>query len=154
MIAKSLNLMLIYYIRIGVRGSIMKPSKRNILWVIPLIIIGIFFWFYGPKEDITDNEYITYVKNHTLTDSNEQKIEQTLNSSCKNPSWVYFESQYGQDVVEFKGNCTVGNQKGNVNMQFLVDDDRTKLTVGATLLNAKQLSDSKKKQFIDSLLSS
>ncbi|PKC50811.1 hypothetical protein RhiirA1_485295 [Rhizophagus irregularis] len=37
-------------------------SKRTILWIVPIIIIVIFWYFYGPKDEITDNEYISYIK--------------------------------------------------------------------------------------------
>ena len=39
-----------------------KLSKRNILWIVPIGILAVFWYFYGPQKDITDNEYITYVK--------------------------------------------------------------------------------------------
>ena len=128
----------------------MKPSKRNILWLIPLAIIGLFFWFYGPQKDITDNETITYVKNYTLTNS--VTIEKLLNTSCVNPYWKYFESQRGQTVVEFEGDCSVTKEEGKMNIQFLVDDKQTKVSVGAMLFNSAQLSDKEKNQFMDSLI--
>lgn len=131
-----------------------KPSKRNILWVVPLIIIGIFYWVYGPKDDITDNETITYVKNHALPETNNTKVQLAFEKSCKNPYWEFFETQRGQDVVEFTGECPHGDKNGKVNVQFLVDDEQTSLRVGAILFNSIQLKDQEKNQFLESLKSS
>lgn len=132
----------------------MKLSKRNILWIVPIAIIGIFFWIYGPQKDITDNESIAYVKNHTLTETNTTKLEKIFSESCENPYWIYFKSQDGQAVVEFEGDCKVADDKGQVNVQFLVDNEQTDLSVGAILLDSAQLSDEEKEKFIDSMLSS
>ena len=131
----------------------MKPSKRNILWIIPIIIIGIFYYVYGPQDDITDNEYIRYVQEQPLAQKTTAPIQHVLENSCQNPYWVYFESQGGQSVVEFKGECQVKAQKEKVNVQFLVNEDMTELSVGAILLNSKQLSKEKKEQFIATIAS-
>ena len=38
--------------------------------------------------------------------------------------WEYFESEDGQDVVEFRGNCMYGDKRAAVTVQFLVYEDR------------------------------
>lgn len=113
-----------------------KLSKRNILWIVPIGILGVFWYFYGPQKDITDNEYITYVKNYSF-ENNQKSLESGLASACKNPYWVYFETQKGQKVVEFKGDCPISHKEKKVNIQFLVDNDRTKVWCGAMLVDNK-----------------
>ena len=112
-----------------------KLSKRNILWLVPIGILGVFWYFYGPQKDVTENEYITYVKNYSVENSS-QSLEKAFDATCKNPYWVYFETQKGQDVVEFKGECPVNNKNEEVNVQFLVDRDRTNVRNGAMLVDS------------------
>ena len=99
-----------------------KLTKRNILWIVPIGILGVFWYFYGPQKDITDNEYITYVKNYSVENSS-QSLEKAFNSTCKNSKWIYFETQKRQDVVEFEGECPINNKEEKINVQFLVDRD-------------------------------
>lgn len=112
-----------------------KLSKRNILWLVPIGILAIFWYVYGPQKDVTENEYITYVKNYSVENSS-QSLEKAFDAACENPYWVYFETQKGQDVVEFKGECPVNNKNEEVNVQFLVDRDRTNVRNGAMLVDS------------------
>ena len=68
-----------------------KLSKRNILWIVPIGILAVFWYFYGPQKDITDNEYITYVK--TIPMKIAQKLWRVPLPLPENPYWVYFETQ-------------------------------------------------------------
>ena len=136
-------------IKYGYKGGwgMGKLSKRNILWIIPICIIGVFWYFYGPQEDITDNEYITYVKNYSIENSN-QSFEKAFASACENPYWVYFETQKGQDVVEFKGDCPINNKKAKVNVQFLVDAKMTTVKYGAMLVDSKMQEETDRDSFL------
>jgi len=136
-------------IKYGYKGGweMGKLSKRNILWIIPIGIIGVFWYFYGPQEDITDNEYITYVKNYSIENSN-QSLETAFASACENPYWVYFETQKGQDVVEFKGDCPISNKKAKVNVQFLVDANMTTVKYGAMLVDSKMQEETDRDSFL------
>lgn len=127
-----------------------KLTKRNILWLVPLGIIGVFWYFYGPKEEITDNEYITYVKNYSIENSN-QSLEKAFESTCKNPKWIYFETQKGQDVVEFEGECPFNNKNEKVNVQFLVDRGMTNVKKGAMLVNSELQEENDRDKFIAAL---
>ena len=122
-------------------------TKRNILWLVPIGIIVVFWYFYGPKKDITDNEYITYVKSYTFENSS-QSLEESFNQACKNTKWIYFETQKRQDVVELEGECPVDNKNEKINIQFLVDRDMTKVTKGALLINSKQQEETARDEFI------
>ncbi|KOS68625.1 glucosamine 6-phosphate synthetase [Lysinibacillus contaminans] len=128
-----------------------KLSKRNILWIIPIGILGIFWYFYGPQKDITDNEYITYVKNYSVENSS-QSLEKAFDLTCKNPKWIYFETQKGQDVVEFEGECPVNNKNEKVNVQFLVDRDMTNVRNGAMLVDSVMQEEANRDEFILALV--
>lgn len=122
-------------------------SKRNILWLVPIGILGIFWYYYGPQKDITDNEYITYVKNYSIENTN-QTLGSSFKEACKNPYWVYFETQKGQDVVEFKGDCPINNEEAKVNIQFLVDPDIKNVRYGAMLVNSKMQEEADRDKYI------
>ncbi len=124
-----------------------KLSKRNILWIVPIGILAVFWYFYGPQKDITDNEYITYVKNYSYENS-AKTLESAFASACENPYWVYFETQKGQDVVEFEGDCTVNNEVAKVNVQFLVDNDITSVQSGAMLVDNKMQEEADRDEFL------
>lgn len=124
-----------------------KLTKRNILWIVPIGIIGVFWYFYGPQKDITDNEYITYVKNYSIENSS-QSLENAFNKTCKNPKWIYFETQKRQDVVEFEGECPINKKVEKVNVQFLVDRDMTNVRKGAMLVNSVVQKETDRDEFI------
>ena len=128
-----------------------KLSKRNILWIVPIGILGVFWYFYGPQKDITDNEYITYVKNYSFENSN-KTLESGFANTCKNQYWVYFKTQKGQDVVEFKGDCPVNKKAANVNVQFLVDRDMTNVRYGAMLVENKMQEEADRDKYLVALL--
>lgn len=127
-----------------------KLSKRNILWIIPIGIIGVFWYFYGPQKDITDNEYITYVKNYSI-ENGSKSLETAFTSACQNPYWVYFQTQKGQDVVEFEGNCPINNKDAKINVQFLVDPEMTNVTYGAMLVDSKMQEEAARDQYLVAL---
>lgn len=72
-----------------------KLSKRNILWIVPIGILGVFWYFYGPQKDITDNEYITYVKNYSF-ENNQKSLESGLASACKNHTGYILKRKKGK----------------------------------------------------------
>lgn len=129
----------------------MKFSKRTVLWIIPLLIIGVFYYFYGPQDDITDNTYIDYVKNQTLQEDSNQTIAQALESYCEKSEWVYFKTQKRQNVVEFKGECPQGGTSQPVNWQFIVEDEQTDYTMGVLLLDHVKQEDADKEAFIETI---
>lgn len=139
-------------IKYGYKGGWVmgKLSKRNILWIIPIGILGVFWYFYGPQKDITDNEYITYVKNYSIENSN-KSLETAFASACQNPYWVYFETQKGQDVVEFEGNCPINKKDAKINVQFLVDPEMTNVKYGAMLVDSKMQEEADRDHFLVAL---
>ena len=126
----------------------MKFGKRTIFWLIPLGMLGLFVYFYGPKDDITANPYIDEMKQQSVSIKNEATIGEALDHSCTKGKWVFFKTQREQAVVEFKGTC----EEQSVNLQFLVGDNNNH-QLGALLLDNVQQTSEKRTQFIEQLYS-
>ncbi|RHW37635.1 glucosamine 6-phosphate synthetase [Lysinibacillus yapensis] len=125
-------------------------SKRTILWIVPILIIVAFWYYYGPQEEITDNEYITYIKQSKIGSTQDQ-YEQALDASCSEGKWVYFKTQKNQNVVEFKGACEIEGNQQDVNLQFVVEDDQKSYQVGVLLLDGEQQTEEQRNEFLNSL---
>lgn len=128
-------------------------SKRTFLWIVPILIIIIFWYFYGPKKEITDNEYITYIKETSLHEDKKETIEQSLANYCEEEKWIYFKTQKNHNVVEFKGSCPVEGKTKHVNLQFVVEDNQKGYKLGALLLDGDEQSQSTKDKFLNSVVS-
>lgn len=131
----------------------MKVGKRTILWIVPIVVIGIFVYFYGPKKEITDNEYIQYIKQQSLVENSNISAAQAFESFCDEGKWVFFKTQKGQPVVEFKGECPVNNEVKPVNLQFVIEEDRSSYEVGVLLLNHVQQTAEERAQYIEQVFS-
>ncbi|MGE7666064.1 glucosamine 6-phosphate synthetase [Ureibacillus composti] len=126
-------------------------SKRTILWIVPLIIIGIFWYFYGPQEEITDNEYISYIKETKINKSDSVTLDEAFTNYCKEGKWVYFQTQKNQHVVEYKGTCPVNGEKNEVNLQFVVEKDQSNYDTGVLLLNGVQQEADQRDEFLQTV---
>ena len=126
----------------------MKPTKRTVLWIVPILIIGIFYYFYGPKDDITENEHIDYIKAQTLGEDSNLPVGEAFERYCSKSEWVYFETQKRQKVVEFKGECPGGKSAQPVNLQFLVDEEGDGFILGALLVDHVQQTEEERASYI------
>ncbi|MER1985091.1 MAG: glucosamine 6-phosphate synthetase [Solibacillus sp.] len=124
--------------------------KRTILWIIPLAVLGVMFYFFGPQKEVTDNQYISYVKDQPLIASAEG-IDTALTSYCEKGKWVYFQTTKMQNVVEFKGDCPVDGKVAPVNLQIIVEKELDAHHVGALLINAEQQTDEQKAAFLSTI---
>jgi len=122
-------------------------SKRTILWIVPIAIIAIFWYFYGPQEEITDNAYITYIKESPINES-DVSYEAAFSSVCTESKWVYFKTQKNANVVEFKGVCQVEEKNQDINLQFVVEDDQTGYETGVMLLDGEQQTEEKRDELL------
>ncbi|MEG0385952.1 hypothetical protein [Solibacillus cecembensis] len=129
----------------------MGKKKRTIFWIIPIAILGIFVYFFGPKDTITDNEYIDYMKAATLTSDSPLTTEVAFSNVCEKGGWEYFETKMLDRVVEYKGECTVDGKLEPVNVQFIVEKDKSSHIIGAMLVNTVQQTDEQRDAFIQSL---
>ncbi|MEK4424906.1 glucosamine 6-phosphate synthetase [Solibacillus sp. FSL K6-1523] len=129
----------------------MEKKKRTIFWIIPIAILGAFVYFFGPKDTITDNEYITYLKAAPLTSDNLLTTEVALSNVCENGGWEYFETKMFERVVEYKGECQVDGKLEPINLQFIVEKDKSSHIIGAMLVNSSQQTDEQRDEFIQAL---
>ncbi|QCR32265.1 glucosamine 6-phosphate synthetase [Lysinibacillus sp. SGAir0095] len=127
-------------------------SKRTILWIVPIAIIAIFWYFYGPQEEITDNEYITYIKESPYNES-DVSFDQAFANNCTESKWVYFKTQKNHNVVEFKGTCEVENKKSDINLQFVVEENQNGYDIGVLLLNGKQQTEEQRDKTLNTIAS-
>ncbi|MGM9950027.1 MAG: glucosamine 6-phosphate synthetase [Lysinibacillus sp.] len=126
----------------------MKPTKRTVLWIVPILIIGVFYYFYGPKDDITENEHIDYIKAQALVENSNLPVGEAFERYCSKSEWVYFETQKRQKVVEFKGECPHGKAAQPVNLQFLVDEEGDDFVVGVLLVDHVQQTEEERTSYI------
>lgn len=128
-------------------------SKRTILWIVPILIIVIYWIVYVPKGEITDNEYITYIKEEKLTDS-DKTIGEAFADYCEEGKWIYFKTQREQHVVEFKGTCPQNNELQNVNLQFVVENNQTGFELNVLLLDSVQQTNEERDDYLTNVFSS
>ncbi|KGR90477.1 glucosamine 6-phosphate synthetase [Ureibacillus massiliensis 4400831 = CIP 108448 = CCUG 49529] len=126
-------------------------SKRTILWIVPIIIIVIFWYFYGPKDEITDNEYISYIKEIKYNET-EETLASAFENYCEEGKWVYFQTQKNQHVVEFKGSCPQDNSSKEVNLQFIVENEQSGFQVGVLLMDSEQQSEEQRDTFLNNVI--
>ncbi|MGG7175285.1 hypothetical protein ACQPV1_18455 [Clostridium neonatale] len=99
--------------------------KNNMIYVIGgislafiiLIVIGIFSGSTG------DSHYIDMVKDGNLTGYNSQSVGKAFDDFFSDEKWEYFESENGQDIVEFNGDCFKDNNLCHVCVQFTVNEN-------------------------------
>ena len=82
-----------------------------------------------------DNEYVLMVKNGHPTDYPNTTYSTSFESFFGSPTWKYFKSDDGQDVVEFTGNCTYQNVEVKARMQFILDINAGTFQAGALSFN-------------------
>lgn len=112
--------------------------KRTIFWLIPIGILISLCVYYWPQEEITEHEYIDYVKASAYGSIT---YDELMANNCSEQNWVYFATNRGQDVVEFKGTCTIKDEQQKVNLQFLVDENVTTVELGAMLIANEQVNE-------------
>lgn len=127
-------------------------SKRTILWIVPILIIAIFWYYYGPKDEITDNEYITYIKDTSFSENGDKTLDEAFSNFCNEGKWVYFKTQKNQNVVEYKGACPVDGKENKVNLQFVVEADQKEFQVGVLLLDGVQQTDEQRDEFLNTVV--
>lgn len=135
----------------GQGGIFVEKNKRTIFWIIPIAILGIFFYVFGPKDEITDNAYIDYMKTTALMSDKPTTTETAITNACEKGGWTYFQTKMNDHVVEYKGDCNVNGQVEPINLQFIVEKDKSTHIVGALLVNNVQQTDEQRDAFIKAL---
>ena len=70
-----------------------------------------------------DNKYVQMVKGGYRPDDPDTTYEAAFAAFFGTPRWKYFESEDGQDVVEFTGDCTYQDVPVKARIQFIVDEE-------------------------------
>lgn len=123
-----------------------KVSKRTVLWIVPILVIVALFFYFKPESN--QDEYITLAKQFVVPDSN-TTFEQSLSTHCDKEKWMFFETNRGQKVVEFRGKCALDGT-APLNIQFLIADENT-AKIGAMLFDHEQVAENEKPIYYDKL---
>lgn len=82
-----------------------------------------------------DNKYVLMVKNGHPVDYPNATYGDSFEKFFSSPTWKYFESDDGKDVVEFTGNCMYQETEVKARMQFILDADAGTFEAGALSFN-------------------
>ena len=129
----------------------MEKRKRTIFWIIPIGVIGIFFYFFGPQKAVTDNDYITYILATPVIENSDITTEEAFKNYCEESRWEYFQTKMMEHVVEFKGKCKVDNKVQPVNLQYVVEKGQTDYRIGAMLVNGEQQTEEQRTEFLSTI---
>lgn len=129
----------------------MDKRKRTIFWIIPIGVIGVFFYFFGPQKAVTDNDYITYIQATPIIENSNITTEQAFKNYCEESHWEYFQTKMMEHVVEFKGECKIEDKVQPVNLQYVVEKGQTDYRVGAMLINGEQQTEDQRTAFMNTI---
>ena len=124
-----------------------KYSKRTILWIVPILLIAALIFYFRPASD--QEQYIQAAKAYAVPAHEDITFEQSFNNSCNEGEWTFFETNRGQKVVEFSGECNVKDAT-QVNLQFLMDDDLN-VEIGALLVDYNNVTEDEKPTYFDAI---
>ncbi|MER1957100.1 MAG: glucosamine 6-phosphate synthetase [Solibacillus sp.] len=129
----------------------MGKKKRTIFWIIPIAVLGVFIFFFGPKKPVTNNDYVQYIQAAPVAENSNVTTEAALENYCEKGKWEYFQTKMMEHVVEFKGDCQVDNKVQSINLQYVVEKGQADYRVGAMLVSGEQQSDEQKTAFLTSI---
>ncbi len=101
-----------------------KINFANILIVVTILAF-IFSVTSAPNNNSelsSNNVYVATIQATNLEDS-EYTYKEVLNDFFSNPTWKHFTSEDGNDVVEFTGGCTYGEDNVKVTVQYLITNE-------------------------------
>lgn len=129
----------------------MEKRKRTIFWIIPIAVLLIFFYFFGPKKAVTDNDYIVYIQTASVIENSVETTGDAFATYCEKGGWEYFQTKMMEHVVEFKGDCKVEDTVQSINLQYVVEKDQSDYRLGAMLVNGEQQSEQQRDAFLNTL---
>jgi CO dehydrogenase/acetyl-CoA synthase epsilon subunit len=83
----------------------------------------------------SNNKFISLVKNGHPTSYPNLTYGKAFENFFTSPTWKYFKSNTREDVVEFTGYCNYQEVKVKADLQFILNVDTGKITVGALSIN-------------------
>lgn len=87
------------------------------------------------SEMTKENPFVLSVKNGHLSEYPNIKIDDVFSNFFSSPTWKYFKSDKGINVVEFTGYCTYVEQKVKAKVQFIVDENSNNFQIEAVAFN-------------------
>lgn len=129
----------------------MGKKKRTIFWIIPIAVLVIFIYFFGPKKAVVDNDYIAYIQATPIIENSVVRTGDAFATYCEKSGWEYFQTKMMEHVVEFKGSCKVEDTVQPVNLQYVVEKDQTDYRLGAMLISGEQQSEQQRTAFLNTL---
>lgn|GEM_PF-2815914 len=82
-----------------------------------------------------ENKYVSMVKNGHPDKYPDSTYGKSFDKFFGSPTWKYFKSDDGKDVVEFTGDCKYENVKVKSKLQFILDVDSGTFEAGALSFN-------------------
>lgn len=130
----------------------MGKYRRTIFWIIPIIVLVVFFVIFGPKKPVMDNAYVQYIQAAPVVSNSNITTKDAFQNYCEKSKWEYFQTKMMEHVVEFKGNCKVDNKVQTVNLQYVVEKGQTDYRLGAMLVAGAQQSDQQRTAFLNMII--
>lgn len=124
----------------------MKPTKRTVLWIVPILLIAALYYYFKPNED--ESKYVTFAEDMVLVEGSSYTFKETFSQFCSNTTWNFFETSKREKVVEFEGECPVENKTQPVHLQLLINEDITDATIGVMLHNHQKIDTDQKEAYI------
>ena len=109
-------------------------GKRIITRVV--LVLSLCFMLAGCSVTYNENnEYIQFVKKDTFNEYPNITCGEAFDAFFDNPKWGYFNSDTGEDVVEFTGKCLYDDVEVEVLMQFTIDEESGSFDVNYLSIN-------------------
>lgn len=110
----------------------MKIKKIIIIFISLVMIL-----FLGGliMSQINDNKYVNRVKNGHPNNYPNSTYDEAFKKFFGSPTWKYFKSDDGKDVVEFTGTCTYQNVNVKAKQQFILNTAAGTFEAGALSFN-------------------
>lgn len=102
------------------KKEVKKKNKEKIVAIGVVIVLILFVMIF---KVIGNNKYVEFVKNGCPRAYPNTSYGEAFGSFFSNPSWKYFKSNNGEDIVEFKGDCFYQEVDVTATIQFVLDYD-------------------------------
>ena len=100
-------------------------------------------------ESEDDEEHVVAVKNGSPADYPDCTYGDAFANYFGSPTWNYFQSKKGKDIVQFTGRCTYEEEEVLAKLQFILDMDAGTFETGGLSFNGKEQENSVIKDLMD-----
>lgn len=118
------------------KSNLMLTRMR---WLLSIVAItcGVVFIVIAIMRG-TGSNYINIVKNGSPEMYSNITYGEAFDDFFNNSEWKYFEAEDGEDVVEFHGTCMYGDDRVQVSMQFVVNEDQETFHVWSATIDGEE----------------